>query len=177
MTTIFFIIAFLALAVLVLSILLDGIFDVLHLDLFDGIFGPVSIAAFFVVFGFSGAWMSGNTDWSNPAIIAIATGLGALVLVPVGFFMRFLEKSESGIVNSSSLVGTVGTVITDIKVGAYGQVRLNHSGHLATLTATASEEIVSPTAVRVVSVTPPSIVHVEPLNPKSGHSDSEAFGE
>lgn len=165
MTTIFFIIAFVALAVLVLSVLLDGIFDMFHFDFFDGIFGPISIAAFFVVFGFSGAWMSGNTEFSTPIIIAIAAVLGTLILVPVGFFMRFLEKSESGVVNSSSLVGTVGTVITDIKVGAYGQVRLNHAGHLATLTATADEEIVSPTPVRVVAVAPSSIVHVEKLNP------------
>lgn len=159
-------IAFIALAVLVLAVLLDGILDMFHFDFFDGIFGPISMSAFFVVFGFSGAWMSGNTSLVTPVIIAIATVLGIMVLIPVGFFMKFLEKSESGVVNSSSLVGTVGTVITDIKMGAYGQVRLNHAGHLATLTATSDEEIASPTPVRVVSVAPSSIVHVERLNPK-----------
>lgn len=166
MTTIFFIIAFIALAILVLSVLLDGILDIFHFDFFDGVFGPISMSAFFVVFGFSGAWMSGNTSFATPVIIAIATILGTLILVPVGFFMKFLEKSESGVVSSSSLKGTVGTVITDIKVGAYGQVRLNHSGHLATLTATADEEIPSPTVVKVVSVAPSSIVHVERVHPK-----------
>lgn len=170
MTTIFFTIAFIALAVLVLSVILDGIFDMFHFEFLDGIFGPISMSAFFVVFGFSGAWMSGNTDLGNPVIIAIATVLGVFILIPVGFFMRFLEKSESGVVSNSSLVGTVGTVITDIKEGAYGQVRLNHSGHLATMTATADEEIGSPTPVRVVSVAPSAIVHVERLNPKPSHT-------
>lgn len=163
-------IAFIALAVLVLSVLLDGILDIFHFEFFDGIFGPISMSAFFVVFGFSGAWMSGNTEFATPVIIAIATVLGSLILVPVGFFMKFLEKSESGVVNNSSLVGTVGTVITDIKLGAYGQVRLNHSGHLATMTATSDEEIISPASVRVIAVAPSSIVHVERLNPKTSHT-------
>lgn len=160
-TTTLLIIGIVALVFLIFSGLLDGLFDFFGLDIFDGIFGPASMATFFLVFGFSGYWMSGFTDIPTGYVLAIAAVFGALVFIPIALLTKYLHKSETGIVTSSNLVGNVGNVLTDIRVGAYGQVRMNHSGHLMTLTATADEEIISPTSVRVVSVSPPNIVHVE----------------
>lgn len=165
MTTTLLIIGIVALVFLIFSALLDGLFDVFDIDVFDGLFGPASIATFFLVFGFGGSWMSGFTGIPGGIVLVIAAMLGALVFIPIGFLTRYLARSESGIVSSSNLVGNTGNVLTDIRVGAYGQVRMNHSGHLMTLTATADEEITSPTVVRVVSVTPPNIVHVERVVP------------
>lgn len=172
MTTTLFIIAIVALIFLVVSAVLDGIFDALTVDAFDGGIGPVSISAFFVIFGFAGWYLGNNTGWSNPLVLGVATFAGALIFVPVAMMTKFLAKSESGVVRNDALIGGVGTVLTDIKVGAYGQVRINHSGHLATMTATASEEISSPTPVRVVSVTPPSIIHVERVTPLDNKSEN-----
>lgn len=161
MTTLLLIIGIAALGFLILSTLLDGLFDVFDIDVFDGLFGPASIATFFLVFGFSGSWMSANTGIPAGLLMLIAAGFGALVFVPIAFLTRYLAKSESGIVSSNNLVGNTGNVLTDIKTGAYGQVRLNHSGHLMTMTATSDEEIASPALVRVVAVSPSNIVHVE----------------
>lgn len=165
MTTIYLTVALVALAALILFALIDGIGEALSFDFMDGILGPLSISSFFVIFGFTGSWLSGNTGWAGALIVLISVVAGACILVPVGLMTKFLENSTTGIVNTNSLVGTVGTVITDIKVGALGQVRLNHSGHIATMVATADEQIESPTSVVVVSVSPPSTIHVERVTP------------
>lgn len=165
MTTIFLIVALIALGSLILFALIDGIGEALSFDFMDGILGPISISAFFMVFGFTGYWLSGSTGWSTVLVVAISVVAGALIFAPVGLLTKFLENSTTGTVSNDTLTGVVGTVITDIKVGALGQVRLNHSGHIVTMAATADEQIESPTSVKVLSLSPPSTIHVERLHP------------
>lgn len=120
---VFWIIALVGLAVLLIGLLFDGVLELGGLvpDAGGWISLPV-LGGFAAVFGFTGALV---TATGLPALIALAAALAAGVLAARGAVVltRALASSDSGGASSrDELSGLTATVVSDIPVDGYGEV-------------------------------------------------------
>jgi len=148
-------------AVLLLSLLLDGIFDLFEFG--DGPLSLTTISAFISVFGFS-------------ALTASSLGLGptgsAFVGIAIGFLAGFaaylitrsLKGMEAQGHEESSFVSRSAVVTIPIPVDGFGEVAFTKGGDRITVSARASEPIPSGESVRIAAVLSSSSVLVVPLN-------------
>ena len=162
----FLIIAVAASILLVISLLLDGIFDFLNFG--DGPLSLTTIGAFGALFG----WV-GYAAYGFGVPIGIAALLGALVgiggAVGAFFFSRFLQNSTSSasfgdadILNSEAIV-----VLPVTGDGTYGEVALVRNGQRITFAALGEEGVPIPRGakVRIMASLSSSAVLVERVQP------------
>lgn len=142
-TSIFFLIGGVALVVLIIAVLLDGIFDS------DGPISLVSIGAFGTMFGFSAAVAVGlglEPAWA--ALAGVFVGLiGALASWKMVDY--FKKSSTTASYSSSSLVGTVAVVNLGIERGT-GEISFNKNGSTVFMIAHAEESIPKGRRVKIV---------------------------
>lgn len=122
----FFVIGAIGLVLLILSSILDGIFDGFHIG--DGPISMLSISAFMAMFGFAAfISMQAGLSMSSSVVIGCLVGLASGVIAY--FMMNFFKKSEStSSFSSNSIVGQEGTVSTEIRPGYTGEISVNSSG-------------------------------------------------
>lgn len=158
---VFLIIGIVGGVLLLLSLLLDGIFDAF--DFGDGPLSLTTIAAFTAIFGFT-ALGSVGAGVSTP----VAALLGALAGVVGGaiawWLSRAVRSAESNTaVSGSDLVGSEGAVVLAIPEGGLGEVALTRHGERVSLSAVAAQPIPRGTLVRVTQVVTATSVRVEPV--------------
>ncbi|MGW4033958.1 hypothetical protein ACWEFL_32475 [Streptomyces sp. NPDC004838] len=125
---------------LVLSLVFDGILDGLLggvLDgLFDGLLSLPVIAGFVSMLGFGGVIVLGTTGLGTGA----ATAIGAVAGVAAGWLTwklsRVLMRGDTvATPRGEDLIGTAGSVVTDIPAGGYGEVLVKLGGQPVKLAA------------------------------------------
>lgn len=160
----FLIIAIIASILLVISLLLDGIFDFLNFG--DGPLSLTTIGAFGALFG----WV-GYAAYGFGVPVSISALLGALVGAAGGVGAYFLSKllqnsTSSASFGESALVGATAAVTLPIPAnGSYGEVALVINGQRNTFAALANEPIKRGAQVRITSNLTSSSVLVEPVAP------------
>jgi membrane-bound ClpP family serine protease len=162
--TLLLILGVVGVVVLALSLIIDGflegVFDALGAG--DWVSLP-ALAGFVSAFGFGGAAVLGLTDSG-----ALATAGGVVAGAGFGWLAvrmsRALMRGGSGdVVSESTLVGSLGTVVTPIPANGFGEVLLAVSGHSAKYFARCDEPVPLGQSVAVVSAISSSAVFVTPL--------------
>lgn len=159
---IFLVIGIVGAVLLILSVILDGIFDVF--DFGDGPLSLTTIAAFTAIFGFAafatvGAGASAGVAGLVGAIAGVAGGAAAWWL------SRLIRSAESTTaVSSDELVGSEASVVLAIPAGGLGEVALVRHGERVSLSATSEAPIARGTRVQVVQTLTATSVHVAPIH-------------
>jgi len=160
---VFFVIGGIGIAMLLVSLLvgdhLHGVFDALGGgDWFTG----ASLSGFLGAFGFGGAIILSLTD-SLPAAALGGLVLGLLLGAGVGYgVLQLRATQEGGAPQSASLVDRVGTVISDIPLDGYGEIRIMQGGHMMKVNARSAVALKSGTQVTVTDVLSATAVRVIP---------------
>lgn len=158
---IFLVIGIVGGVLLLVSLLLDGIFDAF--DFGDGPLSLTTIAAFTAIFGFT-AFASVGAGMSTPVAAVVGALAGLLGGIAAWWLSRFIRSAESTTaVSGSDLVGSEGAVVLAIPAGGLGEVAVIRNGERISLSATAEEPIARGAAVRVVRTITSTSVGVEPI--------------
>lgn len=155
----FLIIGIIGITLLLISVLLDGVFDLF--DLGDGPLSLTTIAGFIATFGFVGLIAT-----SMGASIPVASLSGALVGLMGGLgawgLSRSFKKADSTMgISVSTLEGRTATVILPIKDGNLGEISFHSNGLNQTFSAKAKENLEVGDKVTITGVLSNSSVFVE----------------
>ncbi|WP_449278267.1 hypothetical protein [Leucobacter sp. GX24907] len=146
---------------LLVSLVLDGIFDVL--DFGDGPLSLTTIAAFTSIFGFTAFACTGAGMGASMASL-----LGALAGLVGGaaawWLSRLIRGAESSTaVSGNELVGSEAAVVLGIPAGGLGEVALIRHGERVSLSATSDTALPRGSKVRIESIITATSVSVVPL--------------
>ncbi|MGO1538772.1 MAG: hypothetical protein ACTHZ9_01305 [Leucobacter sp.] len=150
---------------LVISLVLDGVFEAF--DFGDGPLSLTTIAAFTAIFGFT-AFASIGAGVDTP----VASVLGALAGVVGGaaawWLTRLIKSAESTTaVAGGELVGLEASVVLAIPGGGLGEVALIRHGERVSLSATSATALSRGDRVRITQTITATSVQVEPLRPEA----------
>lgn len=161
------------LASLVLGDLFGGLFDALSLDAGGGVFSTPVIGAFLAAFGFGAALVMYATGVGiGGGALAGLGGGGVVGGVALALMRSLMEMPTDPTPRATDVLGSRGTVVTDIPEQGYGEVSLRQHGTITKSNARATERVVAGEAVEVVEVLSASSVLVRPLN-EPGHDTPE----
>lgn len=148
---------------LLVSLLLDGIFDAF--DFGDGPLSLTSIAAFTAIFGFT-AFASVGAGMAAPMASVIGALAGLVGGAAAWWLSRTIHRAESSTaVSGTDLVGDTCAVVLAIPVGGLGEVALTRHGERISLAASADTAIARGSSVRIVQLITSTSVRVEPITP------------
>ena len=137
----------------------QGVFEVL--DAGDWLTGA-SFAAFLGGLGFGGALALDRTD-NTPLAIAVGIGVGVLLGVIATWATFGMRKLGDGSAPTQhTLIGVTGTVVTDIPLDGFGEVRVLNAGHLTKVAARADRPIPAGTEVWITETLSATSVRVRP---------------
>ena len=158
---IFLIIGVVGGVLLLLSLVLDGIFDAF--DFGDGPLSLTTIAAFTAIFGFTAFALvgAGLPTPLGGLLGALAGVLGGAAAWWLSKLIRSAESSTA--VSGDDLVGSVAGVVLAIPAGGLGEVALVRHGERVSLSATADTALARGTQVRIAQTITATSVRVEPL--------------
>lgn len=148
---------------LLVSLLLDGIFDAF--DFGDGPLSLTTIAAFTAIFGFT-AFASVGAGMATPVAAVVGALAGLVGGAAAWWLSRLIRGAESSTaVSGGDLVGSEGAVVLAIPEGGLGEVAVVRHGERISLAASADTAIPRGAAVRVTQTVTSTSVRVEPLPP------------
>ncbi|MGW4649093.1 hypothetical protein [Kitasatospora sp. NPDC004289] len=158
-------IAVLALS-LVLDGLLDGLFDGASAGALDGLLSLPVAAGFVAMFGFVGALVHGVTSLGTTAAVVAGLLAGTATGRLTWAFNRALMRDRSATTpTAEGLVGTTGTVVTEIRPDGFGEVLLRSGGQPVKVSARSTAAIERGKQVWVDGVLSPTAVTVRPTRP------------
>ncbi|NUR71946.1 MAG: hypothetical protein HOU81_14090 [Hamadaea sp.] len=149
-TVLFIIVGAIGLGLLALAMLGGELFD---FDGADTVLSTEVVAAVLAGFGFTAAFVSALPGVDLPlALLAI---IGAIGAVPVAYLAWLLtgrarNMPTDATPNRTDLVGRSGLVVTEIRAGGYGEVRVRIGGQQVKLNALADDPIPAGRFVLVV---------------------------
>lgn len=156
---IFLLIGIIGAVLLLLSLLLDGIFDAF--DFGDGPLSLTTIAAFTAIFGFT-AFASVGAGMATPIAAVVGALAGAVGGAIAWWLTRLIRSAESTTaLSGDDLLGSVGAVVLAIPEGGLGEVALTRHGERVSLSASAIAPIPRGAAVRIVQMVTSTSVLVE----------------
>jgi membrane protein implicated in regulation of membrane protease activity len=141
---------------LLITVLLDdvlgGILDALNVDFsLGGVSLMPPLLAFIAMFGVGGIFATQVLDLHGGPAAAVGVGFGLVGFAIAYLLFRALRRAEGSKPYSiGDLVGREGSVSVTIPAGRLGTVYVRAEGQTHELSATASEEIPSGTAIRVI---------------------------
>lgn len=163
--SIFLVIGVIGAVLLLISLLLDGIFD--FFDFGDGPLSLTTIAAFTTLLGFTAFGLVGaGVPVPLAAFWGAVAGLVGGVLA--WWLARLMRKAESTTaVSSAELTGLEATVVLGIPAGGgYGEIALTMHGERVSLSASAEEPIERGKRVEIVDTLTPTAVRVKMVEMK-----------
>jgi membrane protein implicated in regulation of membrane protease activity len=168
----------LLLITVVLDDVLGGILDALHVDFsIGGISLMPPLLAFIAMFGVGGIFATQVLDLHGGPAAIVGVGFGVVGFAIAFLLFRTLRRAEGARPFSiGDLVGRTGSVSVTIPAGRLGTVYVRAEGQNHEISATASEEIPTGTAVKVVATAGMGLV-VERMTPQpivSGPVDGPA---
>ncbi|MDK0520648.1 hypothetical protein [Streptomyces sp. ML-6] len=155
-------------ALLVLSLIFDGILEGLFGGalggFFDGLLSLPVIAGFLSMLGFGGAIVLGTTGLGTVAAI-VAGGLAGIVAALLTWkFSRVLMRDQTDATpRGDDLVGTSGSVVTAIPADGYGEVLLRLGGQTVKFAAKSSTPVERGTEIWVEAALSTTSVVVRPV--------------
>jgi len=160
------IVVFLAVGVLGLAILAVAMLGGAIFDDSDSLVSVEIIAAVLSGFGFTAAFAAILPGVDLPAAICII--IGVLGAVPVAYFAwlmtsRARRMRTDATPNRADLVGRAGVVVTEIRAGAYGEVRVRIGGQQVKLNAQADGPVATGVHITVTEAPSDTSVRVTPL--------------
>lgn len=158
----FLIIGVVSVILLIVSVLLDGIFEAF--DFGDGPLSLTTIAAFGSVFGFVGyASIGGGASVGMATLYGAIAGLLGGILA--WWMSKFFANSDStASIKAASLEGTIAQVILRIPGGeSFGEVAITSNGLRHTFSALSKTPIATGSKVKVTSVLTNSSLYVEEI--------------
>jgi len=160
--SIFLIIGIVGALLLLVSVLLDGIFE--FFDFGDGPLSLTTIAAFTSIFGFAAfaATGAGLSTGASATIGAVAGLIGGLAAWWLSRLIRGAESNAA--VSEGDLVGSEASVVLAIPAGGLGEVALVRHGERVSLSASADIAIARGARVRIAQTLTSTSVRVEPLD-------------
>ncbi|WP_346058033.1 hypothetical protein [Leucobacter alluvii] len=162
---IFLIIGVVGGVLLLISLLLDGIFDAF--DFGDGPLSLTTIAAFTAIFGFA-SFASVGAGMSTPVATIVGALSGLLGAAAAWWLSRAIRGAESNTaVSGTDLVGSTGAVVLAIPANGLGEVAVTRHGERISLSASAEAPVPRGAQVRIVQVVTSTSVRVEPVLPES----------
>lgn len=168
---IFLIIGIVGGVLLLVSLLLDGIFDAF--DFGDGPLSLTTIAAFTAIFGFA-SFASVGAGMSTPVATIVGALSGLLGAAAAWWLSRAIRGAESNTaVSGSDLVGSTGAVVLAIPENGLGEVAVTRHGERISLSATATAPVPRGALVRIVQVVTSTSVRVEPVLPETHAQPSD----
>ncbi len=158
---VFLIIGIIGALLLVISVVLDGIFEVF--DFGDGPLSLTTIAAFTAIFGFAAFAMVGAG--ATPTVAGVVGAVAGIAGGAIAWWLsRLIRSAESNTsVSSEELIGAEASVVLAIPAGGLGEVALVRHGERISLSATATAAIPRGTRVRVTQTLTATSVCVEPV--------------
>jgi membrane protein implicated in regulation of membrane protease activity len=156
---------------LLVTVLLDdvlgGILDALHLDFsIGGISLMPPLLAFIAMFGVGGIFATQVLALHGGPAAIVGVGFGLAGFAVAFLLFRALRSAEGGKPYSvGDLVGRTGSVSVTIPAGRLGTVYVRAEGQNHELSATASEDIPSGAAVKVIGTAGMGLV-VERMHPQ-----------
>lgn len=156
---VFLIIGIAGAILLLISVLLDGVFDLF--DFGDGPLSLTTIAAFTALFGFAAfATVGAGAPTGVAAVVGAAAGVAGGALA--WWLSRLIRSAESTTaVTADELVGTEASVVLGIPAGGLGEVALVRHGERVSLAATADAAIPRGARVRIAQTLTATSVRVE----------------
>jgi membrane protein implicated in regulation of membrane protease activity len=156
---------------LLITVLLDdilgGILDALNVDFsLGGVSLMPPLLAFIAMFGVGGIFATQVLDLHGGPAAAVGVGFGLVGFAIAYLLFRALRRAEGSKPYSiGDLVGRDGSVSVTIPAGRLGTVYVRAEGQTHELSATASEDIPTGTAIRVVGTAGMGLVvtRLEPL--------------
>lgn len=146
---------------LLLSLVLDGIFDAF--DFGDGPLSLTTIAAFTAIFGFTAFALVG-AGLPTPFAGLLGAVAGVLGGAAAWWLSKVIRSAESSTaVSGDELVGSVAGVVLAIPAGGLGEVALVRHGERVSLSATSDTAIARGTQVRIAQTITATSVRVEPI--------------
>ena len=163
----FLVIGFVGLLLLVLSYVLEGLFEAADgtgAELLGGALSVPVLAAFVSMLGFAGAIVTAATPLgTGPAtLVGAVAGLGAGWLA--WRLNRALSQGQTSAAPSDvELVGSAGTMVTPVTTaGGYGEVLVRVAGQRIKYTARSSQPVQLGARVEVAAVLSATAVEVHP---------------
>lgn len=168
--SVFLVIGIVGAVLLLISVLLDGIFD--FFDFGDGPLSLTTIAAFTAIFGFAAfaATGAGLPTGGAAAIGAIAGLIGGAAAWWLSRLIRSAESNAS--VSEVELVGSEASVVLAIPAGGLGEVALVRHGERVSLSASADTAIPRGARVRIAQTLTSTSVRVEPVTERADGADA-----
>lgn len=149
--------AVIGLVILLVTIIFDDFLDFLGFD--SPFLSGLSIGAFLAGFGFAGPLVPQSWTTGGTALVALA--VGASLAIIAGLASKTLRDSPTDAnISSTTVMGSRGSVITEIVDGSYGQVIVNVAGHTNKYAAKADTPLAAGTPVEVVAILSASSVRV-----------------
>lgn len=159
---IFLIIGIVGGLLLVISLVLDGIFDAF--DFGDGPLSLTTIAAFTAIFGFTAFALVG-AGLSTPVAGALGALAGVLGGAAAWWLSRMIRSAESTTaISGGDVVGLTASVVLAIPAGGLGEVALVRNGERVSLSASSDIAIPRGTSVRITQSVTATSVRVEPVS-------------
>ena len=156
---------------LLITVLVDdvlgGILDALHLDFsIGGISLMPPLLAFIAMFGVGGIFASQFLNIHGGPAALVGVGFGLVGFAVAFFLFRALKRAEgSRPFSIGDLVGRTGSVSVTIPAGRLGTVYVRAEGQNHELSATATEDIPSGAAIKVIGTAGMGLV-VERMTPQ-----------
>jgi len=170
--SVFLVIGIIGAVLLLISVLLDGIFDIF--DFGDGPLSLTTIAAFTAIFGFA-AFAATGAGLSTGASAGIGAVAGLLGGIAAWWLSRVIRNAESNAaVSEGDLVGSEASVVLAIPAGGLGEVALVRHGERVSLSATATAAVPRGARVRIAQTLTSTSVLVEPLDAPSDDASGAA---
>ncbi len=158
---IFLIIGIVGGILLVISLVLDGIFDAF--DFGDGPLSLTTIAAFTAIFGFTSFALVG-AGLSTPVAGALGALAGVLGGAAAWWLSRAIRRAESTTaITGDEVIGSIANVVLAIPAGGLGEVALVRHGERVSLSASSEVAIARGAQVRITHSLTATSVRVEPL--------------
>lgn len=169
---IFLIIGVIGAVLLLISLVLDGIFDAF--DFGDGPLSLTTIAAFTAIFGFSAFALVG-AGLPTPLAGVLGAVAGAAGGAAAWWLTRLIRSAESSTaVSGDELVGSTAGVVLAIPAGGLGEVALVRNGERVSLSASADTAIARGAQVRIAQSITATSVRVEPVEVAAVPAEPEA---
>lgn len=153
----------LVLLTLVLGEVFEGIFGGFDIEAGGGMLSGPVLGAFLASFGF-GAALIVYTTGAGAALGALGGLLSGLVVggIVLAMMRSLVNMPTDETVNTSSLTGASGVVITAIPEDGFGEVTIRHHGSQHKYNARSFTPVRAGTSVTVTAVLSASAVQVEP---------------
>lgn len=168
---IFLLIGVIGAVLLLISLLLDGVFD--FFDFGDGPLSLTTIAAFTTIFGFASFGFIG-AGLSAQLSATFGAGAGAIGGAVAWWLARSLrDETSNTAVSTSTLVGATAAVVLAIPGGSgVGEISLTRHGERISLTASAKTPIARGDRVTIIETLTPTSVLVEPAESLPANPES-----